>query len=77
MVLAVILGAGTALASSMKSKGAEPTLYYWTGTTYAPAGIEGYDFVCEWSQFGACTYTYDSTTNTYKRYKYGKISFLR
>jgi hypothetical protein len=76
MALAVILGAGTALANARSTKAA-PTLYYWTGTSYAPAGIEGYDFICEWSQFGSCTFTYDSTTNTYTRYKYGKIAFLR
>lgn len=76
MALAVILGAGTALATSLAKKDT-PTLYYWNGTSYAVAGIEDYDFVCEWSQFGTCTYTYDATTGTYTRYKYGKILFLR
>jgi hypothetical protein len=76
--LAVILGAGTALATSKQttSQRAE-TQYYWTGTSYAVAGVEGYDYVCEWSQFGTCTYVFDSATGTYKRSKYGKISFLR
>ncbi|ACU57578.1 hypothetical protein [Chitinophaga pinensis] len=78
LVLAVILGAGSALATTVKTNTLrEVTQYYWNGSGYAVAGVEGYDYVCEWSQFGTCTYVFDSATGTYKRSKYGKISFLR
>jgi hypothetical protein len=78
LAFAVILGAGSALATTVKTdtQRAE-TQYYWNGIGYAVAGVEGYDYVCEWSQFGTCTYVFDSASGTYKRSKYGKISFLR
>ncbi|QHS61087.1 DUF6520 family protein [Chitinophaga agri] len=78
LALAVILGAGSALATTVKtSNDRAETQYYWTGTGYAVAGVEGYDYVCQWAQYEACTYVFDSATGTYKRSKYGKISFLR
>ncbi|MBW8688195.1 hypothetical protein [Chitinophaga rhizophila] len=78
LAMAVILGAGSALATTVqKNMQREETKYYWTGTGYAVAGIEDYDYICEWSQFGVCTYVIDPATGQYKINKYGKIRFLR
>jgi hypothetical protein len=74
--LAIILGAGGAFAHSFTKK--EVTQYYLTSTgKYLPAGIEGYDYKCEFDHFGTCTYYYDESTNTYKPSKSGKIVFYR
>jgi hypothetical protein len=77
MALAVILAAGTALATNVKAKAQRAeTLYYKTSVgTYAVAGIEGYDFLCEGPVSGPCTYTLSD--GTYKPYRYGTIKFLR
>lgn len=77
LALAVILGAGAAFASSLKTSHLEETQYYWNGTGYAPAGIEGYDYLCEFGHFSTCTYYFDAASGTYKPSKSGKIVFYR
>lgn len=53
MTLAVLISIGGALASRPGNFG---TLYYWTGTTYMPAGTLGVNYVCT-SSTSVCTYT--------------------
>lgn len=77
MTLAVVIGTGSAIASSFTKDHRAETQYYWNGTSYAPAGIEGYDYKCEFDHFGTCTYYYDAATGTYKESKGGKILFYR
>lgn len=73
---AIIIAAVAAIASSKAPKTAVPQ-YFKSGDNYYPAGIEGYDYVCEWDHFSVCTYYYDETTQQYKPTKYGKITWLR
>ncbi|WP_343670016.1 hypothetical protein [Chitinophaga sp.] len=77
MTLAVVIGTGTAIASSFTKDHREETQYYWNGTTYVEAGIEGYDYECQFDHFGTCTYYYDAATGTYKSSKAGKIVWIR
>lgn len=60
LTLAILLSVGGAFASRSRSFG---TLYYWTGTTYMPAGIAGINYVCETSE-AVCTYTYSNGVYT-------------
>ncbi len=72
---AIITGIGGAIAASSLPA---PVLYYKTSNgTFAPAGIENYDFICQWDHFSTCTYTYNATTGQYQEYKPGKILWLR
>jgi hypothetical protein len=78
LALAIILAAGGALANSFsKNQAREVTQYYKVGTAYYPAGIEGYDYLCEFDHFGTCTYYLDEASGTYKPSKGGKIVFYR
>lgn len=75
MAAAIIAGIGGAVAATSQST---PTLYYRTSNgTFAPAGVENYDFVCEWGHFSTCTYTYNASTGQYQEYRSGKILWLR
>ena len=73
---AIIIAAVAAIASSKAPKNAVPQ-YYKFGDNYYPAGIEGYDYVCEWDHFSVCTYYFDEATQQYKPTKYGKLLWLR
>jgi hypothetical protein len=54
-----------------------PQFWEYDGKFY-PAGIEGYDYVCQFDHYGAtCTYYFDAASNTYKPCKYGKILWIR
>ncbi|WP_255373438.1 DUF6520 family protein [Chitinophaga sp. CF118] len=78
LALAIILAAGGAVANSLtKDSRAETQYYLASDGNYYPAGVEGYDYECAWSQFGACTYHLDAATGNYVRTKYGKILFIR
>ncbi|HEX6430257.1 MAG TPA: hypothetical protein VF008_21345 [Niastella sp.] len=75
-VTAILIGTSFALASSKAPKTAVPQ-YYKSGDNYYPAGIEGYDYICEWGHFSVCTYYFDEATQQYMPTKYGKITWLR
>jgi hypothetical protein len=77
MTLAVVIGTGSAIASSFSKNHREETQYYWNGTAYVVAGIEGYDYECQFDHFGTCTYYYDAASGTYKPSKGGKIVWIR
>jgi hypothetical protein len=78
LALAIILAAGGALANSLtKSHLREETQYYKSGTSYYPAGVEGYDYECQFDHFGTCTYYFDAASGTYKPSKGGKIVWIR
>jgi hypothetical protein len=77
LALAIILAAGGALANSFVKNHLEETQYYKSGDNYYPAGIEGYDYKCEFDHFGTCTYYLDAATGAYKPSKGGKIVFYR
>lgn len=73
LALTILLAAGGALATSTKQA---PTLYYKNSDgNFYPAGIEGYDFECQFDHFGTCTYTLEN--GVYKPYKGGKAVFIR
>ena len=70
MTLAVLISVGGAIAGKPHNFG---TLYYWTGSTYMPAGTLGVNYVCETSA-SVCTYTLNNgvytpfnTASTYTR----------
>ena len=73
---AIVIAAVAAIASSKAPRTSVPQYYKYEGNYY-PAGIEGYDYVCEWDHFSVCTYYYDDATQQYKPTKYGKITWLR
>lgn len=73
---AIIISAVAAIASSKAPK-AQVTQYYKSGNNFYPAGIEGYDYVCEWDHFSVCTYYFDEASQQYRPAKYGKITWLR
>ena len=75
MTVAVIIGTGSAIATSFTKDHREETQYYKNGNSYLPAGIEGYDYECQFDHFGTCTYYFDTATGTYKPGKGGKIVF--
>jgi hypothetical protein len=77
MSVAVLITVGAALASNSKAPCSSLPQYWKYGNNYYPAGIENFDYVCEFDHFGTCTYYYDSSTNTYKPCKWGKILWLR
>lgn len=77
MSVAVVLAVGAAMATKAKALCSSQPQYYKVGNTYYPAGIEGYDYVCEWDHFGTCTYYYDPGSKTYQPCKAGKILWLR
>ena len=77
LALAIILAAGGALANSLTKNHLEVTQYYKSGTSYYPAGVEGYDYECQFDHFGTCTYYFDAASGTYKSSKGGKIVWIR
>lgn len=54
LTLAILFSIGSAFAT--RPRAAFGTLYYWTGSGYAPAGTLGVNYVCETSS-NVCTYT--------------------
>lgn len=71
MIIAVSAAAFTSRAGN-----AAPTLYYKSSNgQFYLAGVEGYDFECQWDHFGTCTYTL--VNGVYKPYKAGKIVWIR
>jgi len=75
MAVAITAGIGGAVAANSQTA---PTLYYKASDgNFYPAGVENYDFVCEWGHFSTCTYTYNASTGYYQEYKSGKILWLR
>ena len=60
MTLAVLISVGGAIASKPHNFG---ILYYWTGSTYMPAGTLGVNYVCE-SSPSVCTYTFNNGVYT-------------
>ncbi|MDF2189105.1 hypothetical protein [Paraflavitalea sp. CAU 1676] len=77
MSLAIMLAVGAAMATNSKAPCSSLPQYFKSGNNFYPAGIEGYDYVCEWDHFGTCTYYFDAATGTYKPCKAGKILWLR
>jgi hypothetical protein len=56
MAVAITAGIGGAVAANSQTT---PTLYFKASDgNFYPAGVENYDFVCEWGHFSTCTYTY-------------------
>ena len=77
MSIAVVLAVGAAMATKSKAPCSSLPQYYKSGNNFYPAGIEGYDYVCEWDHFGTCTYYFDAASGTYRPCKAGKILWLR
>ena len=78
LALAIILAAGGALANSFTTNHlAEPQYYKASDGKFYPAGIEGYDYECQFDHFGTCTYYFDAASGTYKSSKGGKIVWIR
>ena len=78
LALAIILAAGGALANSLTNNHiAVPQYYKASDGKFYPAGIEGYDYNCEFDHFGTCTYFLDAATGTYKPTKGGKPVWIR
>lgn len=77
LALAILLAAGGALANSLTKNHLEVPQYYKSGSNYYPAGVEGYDYECQFDHFGTCTYYFDAATGTYKSSKGGKIVWIR
>jgi hypothetical protein len=79
LALAIILAAGGALANSLTTNHlAEPQYYKSTyDGKYYLAGVEGYDYQCQFDHFGTCTYYFDAASGTYKSSKGGKIVWIR
>ncbi|TWV94316.1 MULTISPECIES: DUF6520 family protein [Chitinophaga] len=79
MAVAVILAAGTAVATNMQTKAAKAETKYFRSSNgqFYEAGIRDYDYICEWAHFTICTYTFDSVSGTYKESESGRILFLR
>lgn len=75
--LAVVAAAGAAMATASKNTGSRVTQYYKVGNNYYPAGIEGYDYECQWDHWGTCTYYRDERTGAYIPSKAGKIVWIR
>ena len=73
---AIIIASVAAIASSKAPKTAVPQ-YFKSDNNFYPAGIEGYDYICEWGHFSVCTYYYDEATKQYLPSKDGKITWLR
>lgn len=80
MTVAVVFAIGGAMAT-MKAPSAcsQRPLFYKSGDTFLPAGIEGEDFVCNFDHFSGnvCTYYFDAATQTYKPCKPGKLLWLK
>lgn len=75
--MAVLLAVGAALATPAKAPCSSLPQFYKSGNNFYPAGIENYDYVCEWGHFSTCTYYYDEATDSYRPCKSGKILWLR
>ena len=57
LTFAILFSIGSAFAT--RPHALMGTIYYWTGSGYAPAGTEGVNYVCETSS-NTCTYTYSN-----------------
>ena len=57
MTLAILLSIGGAFAS--RPHNVQASLYYWTGSSYMPAGTIGVTYVCETSS-SICNYDYSN-----------------
>lgn len=80
MSVAVVLAIGTALTTSaMKIQPPCASLpqFYKVGDKFYPAGIEGYDYECQWGHFSVCTWYYDQANQMYRECKSGKIVWIR
>lgn len=77
LCIAILLAVGAALATPAQAPCSSQPQFYRVGSNYYPAGIEGYDFVCEWGHFSTCTYYFDAAANAYRPCKSGKILWLR
>ncbi|AXY74370.1 hypothetical protein D3H65_10445 [Paraflavitalea soli] len=75
--MAVVVAMGGAMATSSKAPCSSLPQFFKNGNNFYPAGIEGFDYVCEFGHFSTCTYYYDSVSATYKPCKSGKILWLR
>lgn len=75
--VAIATAIGAAMATSPKAPCSSLPQYYKSGDQFYPAGIEGYDYECQFDHFGTCTYYYDDATGTYKPCKSGKIVWIR
>ena len=64
MTLVVISSAG--LAFTTRPATLQTGLYYWNGSAYLPAGVNGRDYFCESNASTNCTYT--KSGNTYTPY---------
>ncbi|RAJ10807.1 hypothetical protein LX64_00414 [Chitinophaga skermanii] len=76
--LTVVFGITAAVASTSAPL-CSSLPQYWRSTdgNFYPAGIEGYDYVCEGSVIYNCTYYFDTNSGTYRPCKYGKLLWLR
>ena len=61
LTFAILFSIGSAFAT--RPRATFGTLYYWTGSGYAPAGTLGINYVCETSS-DVCTYTYSGGVYT-------------
>ncbi|ATL47207.1 hypothetical protein COR50_08425 [Chitinophaga caeni] len=78
LVLAIGGSISASLATSSKAPCSSlPQYYLASDGNYYPAGVEGYDFVCEWDHFSNCTYYYDEANQIFRPCKAGKILWLR
>lgn len=78
LATAVVIAVGGAMATKSAAPCSSLPQFYKYGENYYPAGILGYDYQCQFDHFGgACTYYFDTATETYKPCKYGKIVWIR
>jgi hypothetical protein len=61
LTFAILFSIGSAFATRPQTNFG--SLYYWTGSGYALAGVEGMNYVCETSS-NVCTYTYSGGVYT-------------
>jgi hypothetical protein len=61
LTFAILCSIGSAFATRPQAQFS--SLYYWTGSGYAPAGTLGVNYICETSS-SVCTYTYSGGVYT-------------
>jgi hypothetical protein len=75
---AVVTAVVAAMATNSRPACSSLPQYWEYNGNFYPAGIEGYDYVCQFDHYGkTCTYYFDEASGTYKPCKYGKILWIR
>lgn len=77
MSVAIVFAVGAAMATKTAPPCASLPQFYKSGDKFYPAGIEGWDYECQWGHFSVCTWYFDQTTQSYRECKSGKIVWIR